>query len=63
MDDNGNLTPLFSRDQIIVGGAGDLMLNITGYPGSGLEFCDVTTQTLTRGSQYQTSFLPEMANG
>lgn len=39
------------------------MLTFTGYPGSGFEFCDVTAQSLTRGSQYQTSFLPEMANG
>jgi hypothetical protein len=39
------------------------MLTFTGHKGSGFEFCDVTTQTLTRGSQYQTSFLPEMANG
>ena len=39
------------------------MLTFTGHPGSGFENCDVTTQTLTRGSQYQTSFLPEMSNG
>ena len=39
------------------------MLTFTGHKGSGFEFCDITTQTLTRGSQYQTSFLPEMASG
>lgn len=38
------------------------MLTFTGHKGSGFEFCDITTQTLTRGSQYQTSFLPEMGN-
>jgi hypothetical protein len=38
------------------------MLTFTGHEGSGFEFCDTTTQTLTRGSQYQTSFLPEMSN-
>ena len=39
------------------------MLNFTGAPGSGFEFCDPTPQTLTRGSQYQTSFLPEFVSG
>lgn len=39
------------------------MITVTGAPGSGFEFCDPTQQTLTRGSQYQTSFLPEMTNG
>jgi hypothetical protein len=63
MDDAGNINSLYSRDQTINGGAGDLMLYFTGLSGSGTEFCDVTKQTLTRGSQYQTSFLPEMANG
>jgi len=63
MDDAGNVTPLYDKAQTIPGGAGDLMLTFTGFPGSGTEFCDVTTQTLTRGSQYQTSFLPEMENG
>lgn len=39
------------------------MLTFTGHKGSGFDNCDITTQTLTRGSQYQTSFLPEMSNG
>lgn len=63
MDDAGNITPLYDKSQTITGGAGDLMLTITGLPGGGFEFCDPTIQTLTRGSQYQTSFLPEMQNG
>lgn len=63
LDDNNNVKPLFAKDQTIPGGAGDLMITITGLPGSGFEQCDPTQQTLTRGSQYQTSFLPEMSNG
>lgn len=39
------------------------MILVTGLKGSGFEQCDATQQTLTRGSQYQTSFLPEMQNG
>jgi hypothetical protein len=62
-DSQGNIVPLYDKSQNINGGAGDLMLNFTGAPGSGFEFCDPTTQTLTRGSQYQTSFLPEFASG
>lgn len=60
---NNNIKPLYSKDQTITGGAGDLMIVVTGIPGSGFERCDATQQTLTRGSQYQTSFLPEMQNG
>lgn len=52
MDEAGNITPLYSKDQTINGGAGDLMLTFTGFAGSGTEYCDITTQTLTRGSQY-----------
>jgi hypothetical protein len=37
-----------------------LILKFIGYQGTGFERCDITTQSLTRGSQYQTSFLPEM---
>jgi len=47
----------------VTSGAGDLVLIFSGHPGSGFEQCDITTQSLTRGSQYQTSFLPEMKNG
>ena len=63
MGDNGDILPIYNPNQIIAGGGGDLILTITGHPGSGFENCDITTQTLTRGSQYQTSFLPEMSNG
>jgi len=42
--------PLYNPGQSIAGGGGDIVLKITGYPGSGFEFCDVTTQSLTRGS-------------
>jgi len=54
---------LYNPSQSIKGGAGDLLLQFSGYPGSGFEYCDATSQSLTRGSQYQISFLPEMANG
>jgi hypothetical protein len=47
----------------VAAGAGDLFLEFTGFDGSSFENCDVTYQTLTRGSQYQTSFLPEMTSG
>ena len=63
VNEAGDILPLYSPSQTIAGGAGDLMLTFTGHKGSGFEYCDATTQTLTRGSQYQTSFLPEMANG
>jgi len=63
MDESNNITPLYDKNQIVNGGAGDLMLTFTGHSGSGFEFCDPVYQTLTRGSQYQTSFLPEMKNG
>ena len=63
LKDNGDLMPLYDPSQVVPGGAGDILLTFYGFQGSGFEFCDVTTQTLTRGSQYQTSFLPEMANG
>jgi hypothetical protein len=61
--DNGDILPIYNPNQVIAGGAGDLILIFTGHPGGGFENCDITTQTLTRGSQYQTSFLPEMSNG
>lgn len=62
MGDSGDIVPLYTPSQTIAGGAGDLILTITGYEGSGFQYCDDTMQTLTRGSQYQTSFLPEMGN-
>lgn len=58
--DTGDLVPIFSKAQSINAGAGDVLLAFKGVEGSGFEQCEVTTQTLTRGSQYQTSFLPEM---
>lgn len=64
LSDQGEILPLYNPSQAaVIGGGGDLLLTFSGYPGSGFEFCDVMTQSLTRGSQYQTSFLPEMANG
>jgi hypothetical protein len=42
MDENNNLKPLYSKEQIVPGGAGDLMITITGLPGSGFEQCDPT---------------------
>lgn len=39
---NNNIKPLFSKDQTITGGAGDLMIVVTGIPGSGFERCDAT---------------------
>ena len=63
LNDNNDVVPLYDTSMNIGAGAGDLFLEFTGFEGSGFEFCDVTYQTLTRGSQYQTSFLPEMANG
>jgi hypothetical protein len=39
------------------------MILVTGLPDTGFEKCDATQQTLTRGSQYQMSFLPAMQNG
>jgi hypothetical protein len=58
--DTGDLVPIFSKAQSINAGAGDVLLAFKGIAGSGFEQCEPTTQTLTRGSQYQTSFLPEM---
>lgn len=42
LDDSNNVKPLFAKDQTITGGAGDLMITITGLPGSGFEQCDPT---------------------
>ena len=28
---------------VVNGGGGDLLLTFSGYPGSGFEYCDVTT--------------------
>ena len=39
-DDSNNVTPLYDKNQIVNGGAGDLMLTFTGHAGSGLEYCD-----------------------
>jgi hypothetical protein len=63
MQDNGDILPLYDPKANILGGGGDIVLTFTNYEGGGFEFCDLTTQSLTRGSQYQTSFLPEMQNG
>lgn len=63
MNDNGDVTPIYDKTQTIPGGAGDLLLTFKGLPGSGFEYCEPMKQTLTRGSQYQLSFLPEMING
>lgn len=55
--------PIYDQGQTVTGGAGDLVLTFKGLPGSGFEYCDPQMQSLTRGSQYQMSFLPEMLNG
>jgi len=60
LNDNGDIVPIYDKSQNVPGGGGDLILKFIGYQGTGFERCDVTTQSLTRGSQYQTSFLPEM---
>ena len=60
MADNGDILPIYSKAQTINAGAGDVLLTFSGFEGSGFEQCEQTIQTLTRGSQYQTSFLPEM---
>ena len=51
-DEQGNIQALYDKTQDITGGAGDLLLKFRGMPGSGFEFCEETTQSLTRGSQY-----------
>lgn len=58
-----NVKSLYSIEKHAPGGAGDLVITFSGLPNSGFEYCEPTQQTLARGSQYQTSFLPEMANG
>ena len=63
MADNGAVTPLYDPGQTVEGGGGDLLLKFYGPPGSGFEFCEISPQSLTRGSQYQFSFLPEMKSG
>jgi len=53
ISDQGDIKPLYNPAQAaVIGGGGDLLLKFSGYPGSGFEFCDITTQSLTRGSQY-----------
>ena len=42
MSDSGDIVPLYSPNQTIAGGAGDLILTITGYEGSGFQYCDDT---------------------
>ena len=63
LNDNNDQVPLYDTSMNVAAGAGDLFLEFTGFDGSSFENCDVTYQTLTRGSQYQTSFLPEMTSG
>ena len=60
--DTGDLVPIYSSSQSVTQGAGDVLLTIHGYEGSGFERCEHTTQTLTHGSQYQKSILPELIN-
>ena len=50
--ENGDIKPLYDKNQIVKGGAGDLLLTFSGHPNSGFEHCDVEIQSLTRGSQY-----------
>ena len=50
MDDKNNIKPLYTKDQAVTGGAGDIMITVTGIQGSGFEQCDPTPQTITRGS-------------
>jgi hypothetical protein len=52
LSENGDIVPIYDKNQIVPGGGGDLILKFTGYQESGFERCDVTTQSLTRGSQY-----------
>lgn len=63
LNDNGDVVPIYDQSQTVNGGAGDLVLTFKGLPNSGFEYCEPTMQSLTRGSQYQISFLPEMASG
>lgn len=62
LNEKGDVLPIYDQSQTVNGGAGDLVLTFKGLPGSGFEHCEPTMQSLTRGSQYQLSFLPEMTN-
>ena len=63
VSDHGDVLPLYDRNQTGTAGAGEVLLSFRGHPGSGFEGCQPEMQAMTRGSQYQASFLPEMANG
>ena len=52
MAENGAITPLYDPTQTVEGGGGDLLLKFYGPAGSGFEFCEISPQSLTRGSQY-----------
>lgn len=44
MSEKGELVSLYNpSESAVAGGAGDILLTFTGYPGSGFEQCDVTT--------------------
>ena len=62
LNDKGDVIPIYDSKQTLNAGAGDLLLTFSGIPNSGFAGCEPTGQSLTRGSQYQLSFLPEMAN-
>jgi hypothetical protein len=44
MNEQGEMVTLYNpSSSTVIGGAGDLVLTFSGYPGSGFEYCDVTT--------------------
>lgn len=60
MSDSGDLVSIYNQGQSIKAGAGDVLLKFYGEHDTGFRSCETIHQTLTRGSQYQTSFLPEL---
>jgi len=50
VQEDAQLRSLYSLEKAAPGGAGDLIITISGLPGSGFEYCDATQQTLARGS-------------
>ena len=44
MNEQGEMVSLYNpSSSTVIGGAGDLVLTFSGYPGSGFEYCDVIT--------------------